>query len=106
MSLNVNLGETLSNARVLIVGGSSGIGEAAALLAAQAGAQVCIASRSTAREQAALARLPAGVQGEVLDVRDDEAVQAFEALRLYNDPPRISQWLAQQVALLPEAASA
>jgi len=35
-----------------------------------------------------------------------EAEQAFEALRLYNDPPRISQWLAQQVALLPKAASA
>jgi NAD(P)-dependent dehydrogenase (short-subunit alcohol dehydrogenase family) len=73
------MSETLSNARVLIIGGSSGIGEATALLAAQAGAQVCIASRSTARVQAALARLPDGVQGEVLDVRDDDAVQAFFA---------------------------
>lgn len=65
--------------RVLVIGGSSGIGEATALLAAQQGAEVTIASRSAARCSAALQRLPAGVQAQVLDVTDDAAVQAFFA---------------------------
>ena len=44
---------TLHDARVLVVGGSSGIGRAIAFHAAQAGAQVCVAARRSA-ELAAL----------------------------------------------------
>ncbi len=65
--------------RVLVVGGSSGIGEATAALAAQQGAAVTIASRSLARCAAALQRLPSGVQAARLDVIDDGAVQSFFA---------------------------
>lgn len=78
MSDDIAIGP-LHGARVLVVGGSAGIGEATALLAAQGGAQVCIASRSAERLDAALARLPAGCTREVLDVRDDGAVHDFFA---------------------------
>ncbi len=66
-------------ARMLIIGGSSGIGEATASMAARAGALVTIASRSMPRLQAAQARLPSGIAAEVLDASDDDAVQAFFA---------------------------
>lgn len=71
----------LQGARVLVIGGSAGIGEAVARLAAEGGAQVTIASRSRTRLQQALARLPAGVTAGELDVRDDVAVQAFFTAR-------------------------
>ncbi len=75
----------LQGARVLVIGGSAGIGEAVAQLAAAGGAQVTIASRSAARLDAALARMPAGVASAALDVRDDAAVQAwFAAQRPWN----------------------
>ena len=63
--------------RVLVIGGSSGIGEAAALQAAQAGARVTIASRSPERLTGALARLPRGVTSATLDASDADAVEAF-----------------------------
>jgi NAD(P)-dependent dehydrogenase (short-subunit alcohol dehydrogenase family) len=65
--------------RVLVIGGSSGIGEATAALAASAGAAVTIASRSARKLAAARAGLPAGVAMAALDVTDDAAVQAFFA---------------------------
>lgn len=65
--------------RVLVIGGSSGIGFACAQGAAADGAQVTIASRSAARLAAAQARLPAGTQARPLDVTDEAAVQAFFA---------------------------
>jgi len=63
--------------RVLVIGGSSGIGEATALQAAQAGARVTIASRSPERLAGALARLPRGVASATLDASDADAVEAF-----------------------------
>lgn len=69
--------EVLNAQRVLVIGGSSGIGEAAALMAARHGASVCIASRSAEKCDAALSRLPAGVVAHSLDVCDAAAVAAF-----------------------------
>lgn len=66
-------------ARWLVIGGSSGIGEATARLAAEGGGVVTIASRSADKLAAALARLPAGVGSAVLDVVDAAAVQHFFA---------------------------
>lgn len=68
---------TLFGQRVLVFGGSSGIGEATASQAASAGAQVTIASRQPARLEAARLRLPAGVQTEVVDLASDDQVAAF-----------------------------
>ena len=67
----------LTDKRVLVIGGSSGIGEATALQAAHAGAQVTIASRSPERLTAALARLPRGVTRATLDASDADGVAAF-----------------------------
>lgn len=67
--------ETLVNARILIVGGSSGIGLATAEAALRAGAKVTIASRSTAKLDEAKRGLPALASMEV-DVGRDESVKA------------------------------
>lgn len=66
-----------NNKSVLVVGGSSGIGEATARAFAAAGARVTIASRS--REKLALAKqaIGHGVTTAILDTTDDEAVSAF-----------------------------
>jgi len=68
-----------NEARVLVVGGSSGIGLAAARAFAAQGARVTIASRSQSRLDAALPSLGAAATGRVLDVTDDEAVAQFFA---------------------------
>lgn len=70
---------SLQDARVLVIGGSSGIGEAAARQFAEQGAQVTVASRSPAKLASALGRLPAGVASAVLDVCDEPQVAAFFA---------------------------
>ncbi len=64
--------------RVLVVGGSSGIGLATAAAFAAAGAQVTIASRSTERLAAAAATITSvAVATAALDTTDDAAVEAF-----------------------------
>ncbi|PCM44019.1 SDR family oxidoreductase [Marinobacter sp. ANT_B65] len=67
----------MKSQRVLVIGGSSGIGEATALRAASAGATVTIASRSPERLNAALQRLPTDVAALELDVRSASAVESF-----------------------------
>ena len=64
--------------RVLVVGGSSGIGAGIAEAFARRGAQVCATGASAAEAEVAR-REPglAGVRVEPLDVRDDAAVAAF-----------------------------
>lgn len=65
--------------RVLVIGGSSGIGYATAQLAAQLGAGVTIASRSPNKVAAAVAKIGATVEGRALDLTDEAAVEAFFA---------------------------
>jgi len=69
----------LEGKKVLVVGGSSGIGEAAAQALAALGAQVTIASRDPARLQAAAQRLGGAVRTAVLDSANDAGVEAFFA---------------------------
>jgi NAD(P)-dependent dehydrogenase (short-subunit alcohol dehydrogenase family) len=73
------MGRSLKDARVLVLGGSSGIGLAAAKAAAAAGATVTIASRSNEKVQAAVAQIGKGASGTALDTTDDAAVEAFFA---------------------------
>jgi len=61
--------------RIVILGGSSGIGLATAERAAADGATVIVASSSTERIDAALDRLPASAQGYTVDVRSEEQVR-------------------------------
>ncbi|MGH3281421.1 MAG: SDR family oxidoreductase [Trebonia sp.] len=68
---------TLSEQRVVIVGGSSGMGLATAQAAARDGAVVTVVSSNHERVNAAVAELPQGCDGAVLDVPDEDAVAAL-----------------------------
>lgn len=70
--------DKLKNARVLVLGGSSGIGLATAAAAAEAGAAVTIASRSQAKLDSALPKLNKG-RAIVLDTGDAGAIERFFA---------------------------
>ncbi|AOJ74452.1 SDR family oxidoreductase [Burkholderia ubonensis] len=70
------MNDSLNGRTVLVVGGSSGIGAAAAQAFAQRGATVTIASRHPERAGAAAAP-GAAVRRETLDVTDTAAVDAF-----------------------------
>src|SRR5271155_4917955 len=69
----------LNGQRIVVLGGSSGIGLATAQAAAREGASVVIASSRKARIDQALATLPAGTEGHVLDLADSDATQALFA---------------------------
>jgi NAD(P)-dependent dehydrogenase (short-subunit alcohol dehydrogenase family) len=68
---------SIESKRVVIVGGTSGIGLAVALAAAHGGAQVVVASARQPSVARALDELPAGSVGRVLDVTDGTAVESF-----------------------------
>ncbi len=72
---------TLKDQRIVVVGGSSGIGFAVAFAAIAEGAQVVVASSQAAKLEVAVARLGDGASGFVVNVTDSADVeQAFEAL--------------------------
>jgi NAD(P)-dependent dehydrogenase (short-subunit alcohol dehydrogenase family) len=73
------MGRSLAGTRVLVLGGSSGIGLAAAKTAAAAGAKVTLASRSNEKVNAAVAQVPNGAAGVALDTTNDSALEAFFA---------------------------
>jgi NAD(P)-dependent dehydrogenase (short-subunit alcohol dehydrogenase family) len=64
----------LDSQKIVILGGTSGIGLATAQLAAAAGATVVVASSSPERLDAALADLPGSAEGYLLDVRREEEI--------------------------------
>jgi NAD(P)-dependent dehydrogenase (short-subunit alcohol dehydrogenase family) len=69
----------LNHARVLVVGGSSGIGLATAVAAVEAGAAVTIASRSQTKLESALSALGKTARAVALDTGDVAAVERFFA---------------------------
>jgi NAD(P)-dependent dehydrogenase (short-subunit alcohol dehydrogenase family) len=66
--------EQLSSTRVLVTGGTSGLGRSMAVALAESGAHVALTSRDQARAEATAAQI--GAIGIALDVRDDASVQA------------------------------
>lgn len=68
---------SLSGKRVVILGGTSGIGLATARAAQREGAGVVIASSRKARVDRALASLAEGAEGQVLDLSDEAQTRAF-----------------------------
>jgi NAD(P)-dependent dehydrogenase (short-subunit alcohol dehydrogenase family) len=68
---------SLTDARVLIVGGSSGIGLATARMAVEHGAQVTLAARDATRLAQAVTAVGAGCTAHRLDTADDAAVETF-----------------------------
>jgi NAD(P)-dependent dehydrogenase (short-subunit alcohol dehydrogenase family) len=69
----------LEGKRIVVLGGSSGIGLATAQAAAGEGALVTIASSSRAKIDSALGALASGARGHVLDLADEQAVRALFA---------------------------
>jgi NAD(P)-dependent dehydrogenase (short-subunit alcohol dehydrogenase family) len=70
---------TLQGQKVLVVGGSSGIGAAAAKALAALGAEVTIASRNAGKLEQAAAHIGSTVRTAILDTSDDTALEAFFA---------------------------
>ncbi len=70
---------SLTDTRVVFIGGGSGIGLETAKLAAAEGAEVVIAGRSAERIEAALAEIGGDAEGYQLDAMDEPAVAAFFA---------------------------
>jgi NAD(P)-dependent dehydrogenase (short-subunit alcohol dehydrogenase family) len=73
----------LHSARILVTGGTSGLGRAMAIALIAAGAKVVVTGRARSRTQQAAAEI--GATGIVMDVRDADAVQrgvddTYEAL--------------------------
>ncbi|MBK4735377.1 SDR family oxidoreductase [Noviherbaspirillum pedocola] len=68
---------TFTNSRVLVIGGSSGIGLATARAAADAGACVTVAARSPDKLDAAVRALGPRALGARLDITDVHAVQDY-----------------------------
>src|SRR5690242_1892538 len=68
---------SLQNQRVVVLGGTSGIGLATARLAADQGATVIVASSNPESVKRALEALPDSASGEAVDLTDSAAVAAF-----------------------------
>src|SRR6202045_5416764 len=68
---------TLKGKRIVVLGGSSGIGLATAQAAAREGASGVIVSSRKARIDEALATLPTGSEGHVLDLVDTDQTKAL-----------------------------
>jgi NAD(P)-dependent dehydrogenase (short-subunit alcohol dehydrogenase family) len=72
-------GNGLQNKRVVVLGGSSGIGLAVAEQAAAQGAKVVVASSNAERLQKAIASIGGDAEGQAMDVSDERAVESFFA---------------------------
>jgi NAD(P)-dependent dehydrogenase (short-subunit alcohol dehydrogenase family) len=70
---------TLQDKRVVVLGGTAGIGLATAQAAAAAGARVVVASSNPANVAKALAELPSGAQGETVDLTREPEIEALFA---------------------------
>jgi NAD(P)-dependent dehydrogenase (short-subunit alcohol dehydrogenase family) len=68
---------SLSQKKIVILGGTSGIGFAVAELAAREGASVVVVSSNPERVSAAVGLLPNGAQGHAVDLTNEVAVQAL-----------------------------
>jgi NAD(P)-dependent dehydrogenase (short-subunit alcohol dehydrogenase family) len=74
---SVEQGNGLRNKRVVILGGSSGIGLAVAEQAASQGAEIVIASSNSERVQRAVESVGGNTQGQALDLSDEQAVETL-----------------------------
>jgi NAD(P)-dependent dehydrogenase (short-subunit alcohol dehydrogenase family) len=67
---------SLAGKRVVVIGGTSGIGFAVAQLARELGATLVVASSKAASVEAGLERLP-GATGDVVDLKDEASISGF-----------------------------
>lgn len=71
--------QPMAGKRVIILGGSTGIGLATAQAAAASGATICIASANPQRLEQALEQLPQGAEGHILDLSETGNIRIFFA---------------------------
>jgi NAD(P)-dependent dehydrogenase (short-subunit alcohol dehydrogenase family) len=67
----------LNGAKILVIGGASGVGFAVAAASLKAGAEVLVGSSQTPRIQAAAEKLGRGATGRTVDVKNEASVAAF-----------------------------
>ena len=67
----------LDGAKVVVIGGASGVGYAVAAAALEAGARVVVGSSQAPRIEAAAEKLGRGATGRTVDVKDEGSVAAF-----------------------------
>ena len=67
----------LNGKRIILLGGSSGIGFATAAMAAREGAAIVVASSRRESVDRAVARLPEGTEGYAIDLSSEEHVRDF-----------------------------
>ena len=72
-----NQSKTLSGKKVIILGGSSGLGLATAKAAAAEGASLIIVSGNQQRIDQALTTLPKGSEGVAVDLRKEKNIASF-----------------------------
>ncbi|HEV2655444.1 MAG TPA: SDR family oxidoreductase [Ktedonobacteraceae bacterium] len=68
---------TLHGKRIVVLGGTSGIGFATAAMAAREGAAIVVASSRRESVDRAVARLPKGTEGHAIDLAKEEHVRDF-----------------------------
>ena len=69
--------DQLENKRVVLIGGTSGIGYAVAEAAKASGAKVFVASSTQSKVDSAVARLGSGAEGATVDTADESSVERF-----------------------------
>jgi NAD(P)-dependent dehydrogenase (short-subunit alcohol dehydrogenase family) len=76
---------SLKDKRIVILGGSSGLGFATAKAAADEGALVVIASNSQVQIQQAQEKLPSSAEGHVINLLDESSIKScFEKIGAYD----------------------
>jgi NAD(P)-dependent dehydrogenase (short-subunit alcohol dehydrogenase family) len=68
---------TLNGKRIIVLGGTSGMGFATAEMAAREGAAIIVASSRRENVDRAVARLPKGAEGYAIDLSNEEQVRNF-----------------------------
>ncbi len=69
--------KTLEGKRIVLLGGTSGVGLAIAVAAAEEGARIVVVSSRQQRVDSALAGLPKGTEGYVADLADEHQVETL-----------------------------
>jgi len=77
MDISIKFNQSLKNKRVIILGGSSGLGLATAKAAAAEGANVVIVSGNQSRIDVALKELPEDSTGYAVDLSNEEQIKQF-----------------------------
>ncbi|MCW5729683.1 MAG: SDR family oxidoreductase [Alphaproteobacteria bacterium] len=102
----------LEGRRVVVVGGSAGIGHAVAQAARAAGAEIAIVGRDTGTLSRAVAALGGGTRGEAADARDPAAIATalarigrFDHLVVTASASAARLGVAKPMAEMPKAAA-